>query len=135
MILLTIQILLTIHSLITALALSRTLKMVSQFLDHIGIICVSTKSLQSCPNLCNPMNCSPPGSSVHGTLQARTLEWIFMLSSRYFPNSRMELASLKSTTLADVFFTTSPPGKPNIVIKNAICDDHFSMTGFTVGTK
>ena len=31
---------------------------------------------QSCPTLCNPMNCSPPGSSVHGILQARILEWV-----------------------------------------------------------
>ena len=30
---------------------------------------------QSCPTLCDPMGCSPPGSSVHGILQARTLEW------------------------------------------------------------
>ena len=30
---------------------------------------------QSCPTLCNPMDCSPPGSSIHGILQARTLEW------------------------------------------------------------
>ena len=30
---------------------------------------------QSCPTLCNPMYCSPPGSSVHGILHARTLEW------------------------------------------------------------
>ena len=32
------------------------------------------KSLQSCPTLCDPMDCSPPGSSVHGILQARILE-------------------------------------------------------------
>ena len=31
---------------------------------------------QSCPTLCNPMNYSPPGSSVHGILQARILEWV-----------------------------------------------------------
>ena len=31
---------------------------------------------QSCPTLCNPMNCSPPGSSLHGILQARVLEWV-----------------------------------------------------------
>ena len=31
---------------------------------------------QSCPTLCNPMDCSPPGSSVHGILQARKLEWV-----------------------------------------------------------
>ena len=38
--------------------------------------------LQLCPTLCNPMDCSPPGSSVHGILQARILEWIAMPSSR-----------------------------------------------------
>ena len=36
----------------------------------------------SCPTLCNPMDCSPPGSSVHGILQARLLEWVAMPSSR-----------------------------------------------------
>ena len=36
------------------------------------------KSLQSCPTLCNPMDYSPPGSSVHVILQARILEWVVM---------------------------------------------------------
>ena len=36
-----------------------------------GLRCVCAKSLQSCPTLCNPMDCSLPGSSVHGILQAR----------------------------------------------------------------
>ena len=40
------------------------------------------KSLQSCLTLCNPMDCSPLGSSVHGILQARILEWIAKSSSR-----------------------------------------------------
>ena len=40
------------------------------------------KSLQSCPTLCNPIDCSLPGSSVHGILQARILEWVAMPSSR-----------------------------------------------------
>ena len=40
------------------------------------------KSLQSCPTLCDPMDCSPPGSSVRGILQARTLEWALVSSSR-----------------------------------------------------
>ena len=31
---------------------------------------------QSCPTLCDPVGCSPPGSSVHGILQARILEWV-----------------------------------------------------------
>ena len=45
-------------------------------------LCVRAKSLQSCPTLCNPIDCSLPGSSVHGILQARILEWVAMPSSR-----------------------------------------------------
>ena len=37
---------------------------------------------QSCPTLCDPMDCSPPESSIHGILQARVLEWVDMPSSR-----------------------------------------------------
>ena len=44
--------------------------------------CVRAKSLQSCLTLCNPVNCSPSGSSVHGILQARILEWVVIPSSR-----------------------------------------------------
>ena len=40
------------------------------------------KSLLSCPTLCDPMDCSLPGSSVHGILQARILEWDTVPSSR-----------------------------------------------------
>ena len=40
---------------------------------------------QSCLTLCDPMDCSPPGSSVHGILQARILEWIAISSSRESP--------------------------------------------------
>ena len=40
------------------------------------------KLLQSCLTLCSPMDCSLPGSSVHGILQARILEWVAMPSSR-----------------------------------------------------
>ena len=36
---------------------------------------IAAKSLQSCPTLCDPMDCSLSGFSVHGILQARTLEW------------------------------------------------------------
>ena len=35
----------------------------------------AAKSLQSCPTLCDPIDGSPPGSSVHGIFQARVLEW------------------------------------------------------------
>ena len=39
------------------------------------IYAAAAKSLQSCPTLCNPIDGSPPGSSVHGIFQARVLEW------------------------------------------------------------
>ena len=45
-------------------------------------ICVLCFVTQSCPTLCNPMNCSPPGSSLHGILQARILEWVAIPSSK-----------------------------------------------------
>ena len=35
----------------------------------------AAKSLQSCPTLCDPIDGSPPGSSIHGIFQARVLEW------------------------------------------------------------
>ena len=47
---------------------------------------------QSCPTLCDPMNCSLPGSSVHGIFQARTLEWgatAFSRKTHYFPQVSM----------------------------------------------
>ena len=48
----------------------------------ICIVRVRAQSLQSCPTLCNPMDYSPPGSSVHGILQARILGWATMPFSR-----------------------------------------------------
>ena len=37
---------------------------------------------QLCPTLCDPMDCNPPGSSVHGILQARILKWVAIPFSR-----------------------------------------------------
>ena len=52
--------------------------------QHIVIIQSLTCVLlvQSCPTLCNPMDYSPPGSSIHGMLQARILEWVAISFSR-----------------------------------------------------
>ena len=46
------------------------------------LVCKRAKSLQSCLTLCDPVDCSPPDSSVHGILQARILEWVAKHSSR-----------------------------------------------------
>ena len=43
---------------------------------YVLYACIQDKSLQSCPTLCDPIDSSPPGSSVPGILQARTLEWV-----------------------------------------------------------
>ena len=48
---------------------------------------------QLCPTLSNPMDCSPPGSSVHGTFQARVLEWV-AIASRSFTVSGLMFRSL-----------------------------------------
>ena len=47
-----------------------------------------SKSLQSCPTLCNAVDCSLPGFSFHGILQARILEWVAISSSRGSSQSR-----------------------------------------------
>ena len=63
---------------------------------------------QSSLTLCEPMDCSSPGSSVHGISQARTLEWVACSSSRGSsrPRDRTYISCL-----AGGFFTTEPPGK------------------------
>ena len=74
-------------------------------------LCVSLSG--SCLVLCNPLDCSPPGSSVHGILHARILEWVAMPSSRgIFPTERSNLHLFKSPTFSSrfiflIFFTTS----------------------------
>ena len=44
--------------------------------------------IQSCPTLCDPMDCGPPGSSVHGILQARIPKWVVIPFSRGFSSPR-----------------------------------------------
>ena len=51
-------------------------------------VCVCVLFTQLCLTLCDPMNCSPPGSSVHGIFQARILEWVAIPFSRGFSQPR-----------------------------------------------
>ena len=60
------------------------------------VVCMHAKVLQSCPTLCDPMNCSPPGSSLHEILQARTLEWV-AIPPGDLPDPWIEPVSLTST--------------------------------------
>ena len=67
---------------------------------------VPVNLLQSGLTFCYPMDCGPPGSSVHGILQARILEWIIMPSFRG-SSQESKPSSLMSPALAGWFFITS----------------------------
>ena len=81
---------------------------------------LAAKSLKLCPTLCDPMDCSPPGSSVHGIFQARVLEGAAIAFSKEYwggllfpspgdlPDPEIEPAS---PALAGGFFTAEPPRK------------------------
>ena len=68
---------------------------------------VCCSGAQSCLTFHDPMDCTSPGSSVHGILLARILEWVPLHSSGDLPNSGMEPAFLTFPALACVFFISS----------------------------
>ena len=67
------------------------------------------KVAQSCPILWDPMDCSPPASSVHGILQARILEWVAIPFSRGSSQPRIKP---RSPALQVDSLPSEPPGKP-----------------------
>ena len=82
--------------------------------DPATHMCMHTKLLQSCPTLCDPIDYSPPGSSVHGILQARILEWVATSSSKGSSQPRDRTWVSCDSCVAGRFFSTEPPGKPTI---------------------
>ena len=96
---------------------------------------MKVKAAQSCLTLSNPMDCSPPGSSVHGVLQARILEWVaiffswgssqprdqssvFCIAGRFFTvwatrGGLFTAVSLKPRTVLDTFKQTNTNQKPH----------------------
>ena len=72
-------------------------------------VCMRAKS---CLSLCDPMDCSLPGSFVHGILQARILEWVAMPSSRGSSWPRGWTCISWGSCIAGGFFTAEPLGKP-----------------------
>ena len=75
-----------------------------------GCCCSCCLLAKSCLTLCDPVDCSPPGTSVHEMLQARVLEWIAISCSR--GSSRLRDPTHVSC-LAGRCFTTELPGKPH----------------------
>ena len=74
--------------------------------SDVFVISLHAKLLQLCLTLCDPTDSSPPGSSVHGILRARILEWAAISSSRGSSRPGIKLTSLMSPVLAGGFFTT-----------------------------
>ena len=62
---------------------------------------------QQCPTLCNPMDCSPPNSSVHGISQARILEWVAISFPKESSDPGIEPASPQPPALGGMFFVIS----------------------------
>ena len=97
---------------------------------HFLLQCMKVKTesevAQSCRTPRDPMDCSPPGSSIHGIFQARVLKWVAIAFSRLLSsmwNLPRPRISYVSPTLASGFLTTEPPGmshSPPLLKKNAI---------------
>ena len=93
----------------------------------IAGICVSSVA-KSCPTLCNPMDCSPPGSSLHGIFQARILERVPFPLPGDLPDPGIEPVSPVSPELARRFFTTEQPGKPINPLFSSVQFSHSVMS-------
>ena len=93
--------------------------MINKYINWYMYMC---KSLQSCLILCDPVDCSLPGFSVHGILQARILEWVVMPSSRV--SSRSQDWSRVSLCLLQCQVGASPLAPPTKVAQSCLtlCD-------------
>ena len=81
------------------------------FSQSLADACERAKSLQLCPTLCDSMDYSPPGFSVHGILQARILEWVAIPFSRGSSQPRAQTHVSCISCIGGRFFTPEPPGK------------------------
>ena len=81
----------------------------SEATTTVGFLCAECPQLLCHVPLCDPMDCSLPGSSVHRIFQARIMEWVAMPSSR--GSSQPRDGTWVSCTEGR-FFTTEPPGNP-----------------------
>ena len=73
----------------------------------------TTKSLQLCPTLCDPVDGSPPGSPIPGILQARTLEWVAISSSNAW-KWKVKVKSLSRVQLLVTPWTAAHQAPPSM---------------------
>ena len=107
--------------------------------QHISVLALVA---QSCPTVWDPMDCSPPGSSVHGIIQARILEWVAIPFSRRSSQPRSQTQHWRHS-----LYHLSHQGSPHIFtvwsfIKKFInlcfnmtkCSDHQTGSSITLKT-
>ena len=82
-------------------------------------VCVCVLVTQPCLTLCNPMDCNRPGSSVHGILQARILEWVAMPFSRGSSQPKDQTPGLLHCR--QILYHLSHKGSPTITAKWGQC--------------
>ena len=90
-------------------------------------LCMHAKLLQWCLTLCNPMDYSPLGSSVHGTLQVRILGWIAIF---FFWGPSRPRDRTCGSCLAGGFFTVELRGKPEGTLHLRPCPRGLTAEGF-----
>ena len=103
--------------------------------SSLYILDTHAQLLRSCLTLSDSMDCSPPGSPVHGILRARILEWVAMPSFRGSSCLRDRTVSLTSPALAGGFFTTATWEAPIfwIQVPSQICGlGIFSPLSFVI---
>ena len=91
------------------------------------LVCMCAKSLLSCLTLCDPMDYNPPGSSIHGILQARMLEWAALLSSKGSSGPRDRTRISTSPALAGRFLTTNATWEAHV---SGTCGHNFDSNFF-----
>ena len=91
-------------------------------------MCLHAKWLQSCPTLCDPMDCNSPGSSVRGLLQARILEWVAISSSRGSSGPRDQTCLLRLLHCRQIALLLKYWGSKLVSLKNlrkTECGHHY----------
>ena len=82
------------------------------FIEKNNWMSAAAKSLQSCPTLCNPIECSPPGSPVPRILQARTLKWVAISFSNAW-KWKVKVKSLSRVRLPETPWTAAYQAPPS----------------------
>ena len=95
------------------------------FFHAFPTLCESVLVAQLCPTLCDPVDCSPPDSSVHGSLQARILEWVAISFSRgsSIPRDQTWVSALQADSLP-----SEPSEKPLSTLVEAYIQDTLVHT-------